>query len=64
MYNPTDEGIPQGEIISPTLADITLERSLILSEEKTVITHIDDGFDFLCFNVRKHNGKLPIKPES
>jgi RNA-directed DNA polymerase len=30
---------------------------------KTKITHINDGFDFLGFNVRKHtDGKLLIKP--
>jgi len=124
VYNkclsPTQDGTPQGGIISPTLANMTLdgmetlvikhygakylkkkkrlhypkvhliryaddfvvtatsretlddikkmltefleERGLSLSEEKTVITHIDDGFDFLGFNVRKYNGKLLIKP--
>ena len=34
------------------------ERGLTLSAEKTHITHIDDGFDFLGQNVRKYNGKL------
>jgi RNA-directed DNA polymerase len=38
------------------------ERGLELSEEKTRITHIDDGFDFLGFNVRKYGGTLLIKP--
>jgi RNA-directed DNA polymerase len=38
------------------------ERGLVLSEKKTVITHIDDGFDFLGFNLRKYGGKLLIKP--
>ncbi|WP_319950823.1 group II intron maturase-specific domain-containing protein, partial [Klebsiella pneumoniae] len=32
------------------------------SEEKTAITHIDKGFDFLGQNVRKYNGKMLIKP--
>lgn len=119
---PTEEGTPQGGIISPTLANMTLdglqkllakkyyrttvttkegkhgvapkvhliryaddfiitgksketleeikllvadflkERGLTLSEEKTKITHIDEGFDFLGFNVRKYNGILLIKP--
>ena len=36
------------------------ERGLELSQEKTVITHIEDGFDFLGQNVRKYNGKLLI----
>ena len=38
------------------------ERGLSLSTEKTHITHIDDGFNFLGFNVRKYSGKLLIKP--
>jgi RNA-directed DNA polymerase len=117
---PTEEGTPQGGIISPTLANMTLDgletilkekykrkningkvfypkvnlvryaddfiitsrsrevleqeikplveeflqvRGLTLSEDKTKITHITEGFDFLGFNVRKYsNGKLPIKP--
>jgi RNA-directed DNA polymerase len=117
---PTKEGTPQGGIISPTLANITLdglqsrldtafgrpryadgkqtklmvnfvryaddfivtgrskelleqevkpmieeffaERGLVLSPEKTKVTHIDEGFDFLGQNVRKYDGKLLIKP--
>lgn len=108
---PTKAGTPQGGIISPTLANLTLdglqktikkavpgrskvnfvryaddfivsakskellqekvlpvikgflaERGLKLSETKTKITHINDGFDFLSQNVRKYNGKLLIKP--
>jgi len=38
------------------------QRGVQLSEEKTKITHIDQGFDFLGFNLRKYNGKLLIKP--
>ena len=37
-------------------------RGVQLSEEKTKITHIDQGFDFLGFNVRKYDGKLLVKP--
>lgn len=107
----TNEGTPQGGIISPTLLTITLaglgkslkaatkpqdkvnlvtyaddfiitgnsreilentvkplvvsfikERGLELSMEKTVITHISNGFDFLGINIRKYNGKLITKP--
>jgi RNA-directed DNA polymerase len=114
---PTPEGTPQGGIISPTLANITLdgmerilaerfgakhsrrswtnkvhliryaddfvitgatkevleeaksvieeflrERGLSLSPEKTRIARIEEGFDFLGWNVRKYAGKLLIKP--
>jgi RNA-directed DNA polymerase len=119
ILTPTKEGTPQGGIISPTLANATLDgmeklvkekypkkfigkgkvycpkvnlvryaddfvvtaeckeiledikilltdflarRGLELSEEKTLITHISNGFDFLGFNIRKYNGKLLIKP--
>ena len=115
----TEAGTPQGGIISPTLANVTLnglERELIahlgakfgiakakklkvnvvryaddfvitgdsqevleqevrpwveaflavrglqLSEEKTRITHIDTGFDFLGWNFRKYSETLLIKP--
>ena len=110
-FNPTDEGTPQGGIISPTLLVLTLtgleqavkaatgsrnkvniivyaddfiitgasreileskvkpavisfltQRGLTLSEEKTHLTHVNDGFNFLGFNVRKYGGKLLIKP--
>ena len=37
-------------------------RGLTLSEEKTKITHIDDGFDFLGWTFRKFKGKLIVKP--
>jgi RNA-directed DNA polymerase len=118
---PTEAGTPQGGIISPVLANLTLdglerviheaippttrksrevkvhliryaddflitgsskefleqemkplveaflrERGLQLSSEKTIITHIKDGFDFLGQNVRKYKTgkrhKLLIKP--
>ncbi|MER9631085.1 group II intron reverse transcriptase/maturase [Mesorhizobium sp. M0296] len=112
----TEAGTPQGGIISPTLANMTLDgmervlrkrfapshpqcrknkvnliryaddfvitgaskelleearslmedflqqRGLALSEEKTKIVHIEEGFDFLGWNVRKYDGKLLIKP--
>lgn len=113
----TDAGTPQGGVISPTLANLTLDgmermllerfgakssptankakinltryaddfvitgatkemleevrkmieeflkdRGLTLSEEKTKIVHIEDGFDFLGWNMRKYDGKLLIKP--
>jgi len=38
------------------------ERGLELSAEKTFITSMEDGFDFLGFNHRRYDGKLLIKP--
>ena len=38
------------------------KRGLTLSEEKTLITHIKDGFDFLGQNTRKYNEKVIVKP--
>jgi RNA-directed DNA polymerase len=49
--------------IKPLVEQFLRERGLELSQEKTVITPIHDGFDFLGQNVRKYdNGKLLIKP--
>ena len=116
---PTESGTPQGGIISPTLANLTLdglerllkdrfririvrkqrfcpkvnlvryaddfivtgvdktmlenevrpvveqflrERGLQLSPEKTCVTHVGDGFDFLGQNLRKFRGHLIIQP--
>ena len=109
---PTNQGTPQGGIVSPTLANLTLDgmeqairsqikprrdqvnfiryaddfivtartkeileqkvkpavvaflasRGLELSEQKTTITHIEAGFNFLGQNVRKYKNKLVIKP--
>jgi RNA-directed DNA polymerase len=48
--------------VKPAVERFLRERGLTLSEEKTVITHIENGFDFLGQNVRKYDGKLLIKP--
>jgi RNA-directed DNA polymerase len=56
--------------VQPLVAAFLAERGLRLSPEKTVITHVRDGFDFLGQNVRKYggnraekgSGKLLIKP--
>src|SRR5437660_2380060 len=52
----------EGEI-KPLVEQFLQERGLELSPAKTVITHVEKGFDFLGQNVRKYpNGKLLIKP--
>jgi len=48
--------------VMPVLVDFLAERGLTLSPEKTKVTHITEGFDFVGWNVRKYNGKLLIKP--
>jgi len=48
--------------VKPLITQFLLERGLELSQEKTTITHIEDGFDFLGQNVRKYKGKLIPKP--
>jgi RNA-directed DNA polymerase len=52
--------------VKPAVVAFLRERGLILSEEKTIITHIEDGFDFLGQNVRKYKAgkrhKLLITP--
>jgi RNA-directed DNA polymerase len=52
----------EGEI-KPLVEQFLQERGLELSPTKTVITHVEHGFDFLGQNVRRYpNGKLLIKP--
>lgn len=48
--------------VKPAITRFLRERGLELSETKTKLSHINDGFDFLGFNVRKYKGKLLIKP--
>lgn len=113
---PTQAGTPQGGIISPVLANLTLDglqneltslfrtvrearaakvnlvryaddfiitgsskelledavkplvekflaaRGLVLSEKKTRVTHVNDGFDFLGWNVRYFDRGLLVQP--
>lgn len=50
------------DLLIPFLA----ERGLELSQEKTLVTHIENGFDFLGWNFRKHRNQgrkiLLIRP--
>ena len=49
--------------VIPILKKALNEVGLELSETKTRITMIEEGFDFLGFNVRKYsNGKVLVKP--
>jgi len=49
--------------VKPLVEAFLAERGLVLSPEKTLITHVSEGFDFLGQNVRRYpNGKLLIKP--
>ena len=48
--------------VKESITTFLTERGLELSEEKTLITNIYEGFDFLGWNFRKYNDKLIIKP--
>src|ERR1035437_1281606 len=48
--------------VKPAVVEFLAERGLVLSPEKTKITHIRDGFDFLGWNIRKYDDKLLMKP--
>jgi RNA-directed DNA polymerase len=51
------------ERVLPKLEAFLKTVGLELSQEKTKITSIEEGFDFLGFNIRKYkDGKLLIKP--
>jgi len=50
------------EKVLPAVAAFLGDRGLRLSPEKTKITHIDSGFDFLGANVRKYGRKLLMRP--
>lgn len=50
------------ERVKPIVIEFLKERGLELSEEKTQISDIGSGFDFLGFHIRKYKGKLLIKP--
>jgi len=49
--------------VKPLIEQFLRERGLELSPTKTVITHVETGFDFLGQNVRRYpDGKRRIKP--
>ena len=48
--------------VRPLVTQFLTERGLQLSEKKTRVTHINEGFEFLGSHIRKYNGKLLIRP--
>ncbi|MER8225419.1 group II intron reverse transcriptase/maturase [Streptomyces sp. NPDC094143] len=44
------------------LAEWLEPKGLSFNEDKTTVVNLDEGFDFLGFNVRKYSGKTLIKP--
>jgi RNA-directed DNA polymerase len=48
--------------VKPALTAFLAPRGLELSEQKTVITHIQKGFNFLGHTVRKYGDKLLMTP--
>jgi hypothetical protein len=58
-------GVPKEVLeckVLPAVRQFMAARGLELSEEKTRITNIAEGFDFLGQTVRKYDGKLLVKP--
>ncbi len=51
------------EEILPKIEQWLSQKGLQLNKEKTQIVHINEGFNFLGFNLRHYNGKLLIKPQ-
>ena len=49
-------------VVKPAIQGFLQQRGLSLSKEKTRLTHIDKGFEFLGFHLRRYQGKLLIKP--
>jgi RNA-directed DNA polymerase len=58
----TAENQQIAEKVKEVIKKFLVTRGLSLSEEKTKITNIKDGFDFLGWNFRKYRGKLIITP--
>jgi RNA-directed DNA polymerase len=52
----------QAEQVKARLAEWLAPRGLVFNEGKTGIVPLNQGFDFLGFNVRRYSRKLLIKP--
>jgi len=57
----TDKSILELKV-KPAIEAFLAKRGLELSPEKTLITHIDQGFDFLGQTIRKYKGKFLTTP--
>lgn len=51
------------EEIIPTLKNWLLKRGLELNQDKTNVVHIEQGFNFLGFNIRQFKGKCLQVPQ-
>lgn len=51
------------EEIIPTLENWLLKRGLELNQDKTNVVHIEQGFNFLGFNIRQFKGKCLQVPQ-
>jgi RNA-directed DNA polymerase len=52
----------EAEQVKARLASWLAPRGLVFNEDKTRVVTLDEGFDFLGFNVRRYHGKLLIRP--
>lgn len=52
----------QAQQVKARLAGWLAARGLSFNQDKTRIVPLDDGVDFLGFNIRRYRGKLLIKP--
>jgi RNA-directed DNA polymerase len=52
----------QAEQVKARLVSWLMPRGLAFNEDKTRVVHLDEGVDFLGFNIRRYRGKLLIKP--
>ncbi len=50
--------------VKPLVVQFLATRGLVLSEKKTTITHVTEGFDFLGWNVRRFNRMLLTRPST
>ncbi|BAZ12347.1 RNA-directed DNA polymerase [Calothrix sp. NIES-4071] len=49
--------------VVPIVEEWLKQRGLTLNQDKTSITHIEKGVNFLGFNLRQYRGKLLTKPQ-